>query len=704
MTDTDTQVVCRADGMVQPAAIPFVDMDLPTISDQGTEFKTMGWSLKINGGILIDKWKNLDASYQGPGDEQLFASMDPVRTNTTDVGDRFIKTGGYLQDLADSLATPIKALKNLKNDAADFVAEVEGGVSVSIWDPDHPAYEAGVFSFVVTDFADMGDKVIPWDQHTPSVDRNNQLIEDINAQVVLVDQARVECVNAIRGLQDACVIEEVALTEDDLNVDGTVLPYGTAGRGDRSCSESADDAVNDSVKNLINGVLGLVAVDGNAVIGEDNPFDGDLFVQSWSGLFQSIGAIGVTLTGAPFVAAWGNKEDVPEWYWNSGVWAKDLGVNVWEGTVGTSESWEDNPSYAASFAATNIVTMFIGGGVGAGVKGASVAGRAASVLERVGVRVTDALANVLRKVDAGVATASDVVTQLTKDLAAQFGSAASHVGSTIKTSLSDLAEAVRQQTHGHDGGDSTGPDGNGNSSGDRDGNTANGSNGSNDGSNLDGSSGSSESDGSDGSSSDANQSGNPDGSGGSDGGTNPVDDWDTRPHTPGDGYFDESAPLPDPEPFPTDLAKPPSIDPNLYDKDIISKFDVSTGKDDATFWSGRVYPDDGPPLGVQDGAAEFTTHTHGETLEQMLERQGLLDDILALPADVQKETFNKVSSDLAANASGDVRAYQGELNPNGNVWEDFELPTLVDNPKVTSITIIDAETGTVRSIFTRSVQ
>ncbi len=169
---------------------------------------------------------------------------------------------------------------------------------------------------------------------------------------------------------------------------------------------------------------------------------------------------------------------------------------------------------------------------------------------------------------------------------------------------------------------------------------------------------------------------------------------------PGDGHISD-APRPAPSPFP-DLPPAQRQDPDLVDWDLVNEIDTATARDGATFWSGRILDANGDtiPDGTQLGAQHLTDATHGETLEQLLDRQGFTD---RMPSDWNDPstdaTWREVSTRLAAGASGDVRAYLGDVRAT-SVWIECELPTLAVNPAVTSVTTIDAVTGDIVAIFT----
>ena len=119
-----------------------------------------------------------------------------------------------------------------------------------------------------------------------------------------------------------------------------------------------------------------------------------------------------------------------------------------------------------------------------------------------------------------------------------------------------------------------------------------------------------------------------------------------------------------------------------------------TAPDTAFYWSGR----DANGVGVgPDGsgiAENIASGSGGRTLEQTLAANG----VDPLPVWNQKDPesvrfWEDASAAFAENASGQVRAVVGsDLRP-GNIWQTVEIPRLVDNPNVTSISQLDPDTG-----------
>lgn len=150
-------------------------------------------------------------------------------------------------------------------------------------------------------------------------------------------------------------------------------------------------------------------------------------------------------------------------------------------------------------------------------------------------------------------------------------------------------------------------------------------------------------------------------------------------------------PFPDPAP-PFNRAHP-----ELADQALVDRFDATTSPDGAVFWSGRT-ADGGSSM---DKAAAYAHGNDGMTLEQLLEQQGMTNDMPNDWSDPRTiATWQAISEKLAANANGDVTAVHGEVRDT-SVWNSVEFPALVRNDAVTSITVVDANTGGAVKVYER---
>lgn len=129
---------------------------------------------------------------------------------------------------------------------------------------------------------------------------------------------------------------------------------------------------------------------------------------------------------------------------------------------------------------------------------------------------------------------------------------------------------------------------------------------------------------------------------------------------------------------------------------------TQTDPNTAHFWSGR----DASGIGVgPDGsgiAERIADGSGGGTLETTLVKNGV--DPLPVwnrhdPVSVQ--FWEDASKAYAENTNGQVTAVIGsDLRP-GNIWQNVEIPRLMENPGVTKIEQIDPDTGKSTIIFSR---
>ena len=363
-------MTARDDGLITPEAIPFVDTDPSLIATAALDLAGAGRGIAAGGSAVSTAWSSLGSSYEAPEAGQLLTVMAPVEEATERVGLTMLKAGRILQDFAEDLAAPRRRLRELRTEAEAFVASVSCGITVDITSADHPAFDASIFSFMVTDFGDMGPATIPWDKHQPSIERNFELLSAVNTQVALVDEARAKCVNALRGLVNdrVCAPVEVALTAHQLDQEGVELPWGTATVGDRSCYENVGDGIEMSFIETLDSVGALMAIDTYGESFEDAFFQWDLAGGAWSQLAQSLGAVLFSVAVGPQTSLFRASGNAPQWLKDADDWASGRNRQLIGGLIGSVEEWEDNPARASGALGFNALTGLLGGGGGAAVK------------------------------------------------------------------------------------------------------------------------------------------------------------------------------------------------------------------------------------------------------------------------------------------------------------------------------------------------
>lgn len=124
---------------------------------------------------------------------------------------------------------------------------------------------------------------------------------------------------------------------------------------------------------------------------------------------------------------------------------------------------------------------------------------------------------------------------------------------------------------------------------------------------------------------------------------------------------------------------------------------VATEPDQAYFWSGRTNG-----VGGELVARQLAASRGGTTLEQLIEDRNIQMPAYDASDPASVKAWTNLSREYAANASGDVNAVIGQTLRPGNIWEEVELPTLLRNPAVRSITTIDPATLEERLLFERA--
>lgn len=119
---------------------------------------------------------------------------------------------------------------------------------------------------------------------------------------------------------------------------------------------------------------------------------------------------------------------------------------------------------------------------------------------------------------------------------------------------------------------------------------------------------------------------------------------------------------------------------------------LKTLPNEAFFWSGKT-----DNIGGELRALEIAVSKKGITLEGLLKKNNIeMPNWEDSPA-----VWEGVSKEYAKQVSGEVKAVVGKKLRKGNVWENFELPALKENPNVNKIITIDPKTGKEKIIFKR---
>lgn len=124
----------------------------------------------------------------------------------------------------------------------------------------------------------------------------------------------------------------------------------------------------------------------------------------------------------------------------------------------------------------------------------------------------------------------------------------------------------------------------------------------------------------------------------------------------------------------------------------------------AFFWSGcaKVDPSSGKLLVSGDEvAAEIANKCGGTTLETQIKVNNIEMPKWDFDVPESIKAWEDTSAAYAKQVSGDVRAIVGKKLRPENIWENIELPRLMQNPNVSKITTIDPDTLAETVIFER---
>ncbi|GAA0486805.1 hypothetical protein [Microbacterium aurantiacum] len=399
---------------INPEAIPGADLDPDTIEAQAGVVTSVASRVRENGSDVHLKWQGMAGVYSAPESGRLLGLMQPVSSQATAVGDNLDVVAGALKRFAADIR-PIKAeLDSLRAQAVAFNAEIAGGVSVRevnpAWINSQSSY-GGAASYSYSSSSLGGGSTstadIPqyrtvskeWHEVQSYVDRNNDLIGQVNAQQTALWEAERACANTIRALYGAAGLRAYQSEDDALGYglseipEGTEMPWGAEVERTEGCGEATakfvfKDFLWEGI--AVGGVWGTIEGLGTLVLGY-NPetgdwFSGDAYGAAWGNLGM-LGAAGLMNSGllAPIFQAdslaqsMGGDGFLPQEVRDFKADADEVAVNTGKALIAW-DKWADDPGTALGESVFNVGTILIPGG--AAVAGVKTAGTAASVLSK----------------------------------------------------------------------------------------------------------------------------------------------------------------------------------------------------------------------------------------------------------------------------------------------------------------------------------
>lgn len=228
---------------------PLYSIDPELLETAASGFESMASSFRDNGAAVVSAWTPLSAHYAGPGDAELLATMTPVGTTTTTVGDNF-----------DAVATALRTFKTTADEVKASMDQLKldhAALKQSI-DSFEPTIEDGPMSY-------DAKSTMNWYDDEALRGENTRIIQELSNCLEKMHEAERTCANTIRGLHGlpALTAGDGGYASGEYGVDEIAdeaeTPWGTAAFDDESCGESAWNTVVGMGQDLT-GLAGLVGM------------------------------------------------------------------------------------------------------------------------------------------------------------------------------------------------------------------------------------------------------------------------------------------------------------------------------------------------------------------------------------------------------------------------------------------------------------
>ena len=224
---------------IDPELIPGANLDPDAVDDAARSLRADAVAVRDAGVDVAGAWHGLRADYQAPEADRLLSAMDPVRSETSSLGDDLDQVATALGRFAQDLRAIKSAFDVVRADASAFHARIATNPE--------------------------------WEFDPELVAQNTTLLGRVNSVQVQLWDAERECANAIRAID--CLAPWNAGVSDgpaDPNAFGlteipaeTAMPWGAPVEQKEHCPASAVTSVRSAVwdgfaKDVVGeGFLGL---------------------------------------------------------------------------------------------------------------------------------------------------------------------------------------------------------------------------------------------------------------------------------------------------------------------------------------------------------------------------------------------------------------------------------------------------------------
>ncbi|MFG2338768.1 hypothetical protein [Streptomyces yangpuensis] len=370
------------DAPVDPAEVPVFTGNLATLDAKVKEISSGGAAVSTKASDVHSSFGGLQAFYQAPEADQLFATTKPVSDLGLKLSSDMCTIAGALGTYSRDAAPVIKKLENLKAEAEAFRTKVS---KEDKWRED----------------GDLIDE---------NLERRNKIAE-VWAEFQEVERAAHAKIVALVGgkplrVNDGSNAKDMYGYDAEAMKQSKSLPWGDAVEESipawqvwEHAWEFGKGVVVDGVWGTLKGLGGLVGLQG-----------WDVFKQSWTGLAKlgtGLAILSIPGAGPLFLSAPDDK--LPSWLRDSRTAMKETGkaLLAWD-------QWGSNPSRAAGAVTFNVVTTIFTGGAGGAAAGAGKAGAVAKTLSFAGKagHAIDPMTYIFKGAGAGFSKIGDVMAGL----------------------------------------------------------------------------------------------------------------------------------------------------------------------------------------------------------------------------------------------------------------------------------------------------
>ncbi|MBZ9597202.1 hypothetical protein K7B06_19285 [Streptomyces erythrochromogenes] len=370
------------DAPVDPAEVPVFTGNLATLDAKVKEISSGGAAVSTKASDVHSSFGGLQAFYQAPEADQLFATTKPVSDLGLKLSSDMCTIAGALGTYSRDAAPVVKKLENLKAEAEAFRTKVS---KEDKWRED----------------GDLIDE---------NLERRNKIAE-VWAEFQEVERAAHAKIVALVGgkplrVNDGSNAKDMYGYDAEAMKQSKSLPWGDAVEESipawqvwEHAWEFGKGVVVDGVWGTLKGLGGLVGLQG-----------WDVFKQSWTGLAKlgtGLAILSIPGAGPLFLSAPDDK--LPSWLRDSRTAMKETGkaLLAWD-------QWGSNPSRTAGAVTFNVVTTIFTGGAGGAAAGAGKAGAVAKTLSFAGKagHAIDPMTYIFKGAGAGFSKIGDVMAGL----------------------------------------------------------------------------------------------------------------------------------------------------------------------------------------------------------------------------------------------------------------------------------------------------